>query len=638
MHELAPKVPSAGPVYKQTRPYSRLLAVVLVSLFTPAVLEHPQAAVSGAWSPADVGSPALRGSAQEATCTTSSSCPMFTLTGGGAGVGGTSDQFMFVSQRLTGDGAITVRLLSLSGSVTAEAGLMVRESLAADARHASLLVSAGGVAFRSRTATGGSTASLSVSRGSWLRLERTGPALTASISSDGTQWTVAATQTLTLPSTVYVGLVVTSRAASAIATSTMSNMAVTPTTPTLPSGWAAADVGTAPAAGTASYSNGSFLATSAGMGFGSASDAFRFIYRRVLGDAKLQARVVASEGKVGRQAGIAFRTSLDGGAAEVALVADEAGVLLVWRSAAAQTALKTRVASTIAPVYLQLDRRGSMVTLTYSTDGATWKPITAVSVPFSTELYAGLAVAAGPNGGPAAAAFDRRSLVSVSANMPPVVSLTSPVNAQIFPQGQVVTMTATASDPDDLVARVEFLVNGVKVATDSAAPYSATWTAGSAGIYTLVATATDYEGAVTSSPTVTVTVVSTTTPSTSTSASGSTSTSTSGSTSTSTGSTSGSTSSTGGSSTPTGPWRLTFDAPLDHATLHHYQLDVYNYLSNVRVATRDLGKPAKAGDGSITVDVNTFVSGLPVGYYDAVVRSVLSSGASTGSLPYTFGR
>ena len=614
MRDLAPKVPFAGPVHKQNRRYSNLLAVVLLSLFSSAALEHPEAAISGAWTAADVGSPTLRGSAQESTCSASTGCPLFTLTGGGLGVGGTSDQFMFLSQQLTGDGVITVRLVSLAGSVTAEAGLMVRESLTANARHASLLVGAAGVAFRSRAATGGSTASLTATRGSWLRLERTGPAVTASVSSDGTQWTVVATQTLALPSTVYIGLVVTGRSSTASATTTMSSMAVANTTPTLPSGWASADVGAAPAAGTASYSNGSFIATSAGLGFGSTSDAARFVFRRVLGDAKMSVRVAASEGRAGRQAGIAFRSSLDSRALEIALVADEAGVLLVHRTTAGLAAAKTRVATTVAPVYLQLDRRGSMVTPTYSTDGVTWKPITAVSVAFGTEIYAGVAVAAGANGGLAAAAFDRLSLVSVSANVPPVVALTSPKNAQIFSQGQVVTMGATASDPDDLVARVEFRVNGVKVAADTATPYAASWTASTAGIFTLVATATDYDGAITSSSPVTVTIAPLS------SGSG------------------GSTSTPAPSPTPTGPWRLTFDASIDHATLHHYQLDLYEYRTGLRVVTRDLGKPAKASDGSITVDVDTLVTALPLGVYDAVVRSVLSSGVSSGSSPFTFNR
>ena len=610
MPELAPMVPSAGPVYIQIRPYRRLLAVVFLSLFTPAVLEHPQAAVSGAWTPSDVGSPALRGSAQESACTTATGCPVFTVTGGGLGVTGASDQFMFVSQRLTGDGAITVRLLSLSGSVNAEAGLMVRESLAANARHASLLVRAGGVAFRSRAATGGATASLSVARASWLRLERSGPAVTASISSDGTQWTVAATQTLTLPSIVYVGLVVTGQSSSAIATSTMSSMSVTATTPTLPLGWASADVGAAPAAGTASYSNGSFVATSAGLGFANASDGFRFIYRRVFGDAKLQARVAASEGRAGRQAGIALRTSLDGGAAEVALVADEAGVLLVRRTSAGQTASKARVATTILPVYLQLDRRGSMVTATYSTDGATWKPIMTLSIALPSELFAGVAVAAGPNGGLAAAALDRLSLVSVSANVAPVVSLTSPANAQIFSQGQAVTMTAAASDPDDLVARVEFRVKGVTVATDTASPYSASWIAGTAGIYTLVATATDYDGAVTSSAPVTVTVVST--------------------------SSSGSTS--GSAPPPMSGWRLTFDASQDHAIIQYYSLDVYAVGTRVLVLSKNLGKPARATDGSCSVDVNSWLTALPAGLYEGVVRAVSPSGEKSAGAVGTFTR
>jgi regulation of enolase protein 1 (concanavalin A-like superfamily) len=546
------------------------------------------------------------------------------------------------------------------------------------------------------------------------------------------------------------------------------------------------------------------------LGFANASDGFRFIYRRVLGDTKLQARVVAFQGKPNRQAGIALRGSLDAGAAEVALVADEAGVLLLVRTAAGQTVSKTRVATTLVPVYLQLDRRGSLVTVTYSTDGTAWKAITTLSVAFPSDLFAGLAVAGGPNDGLAAAAFDRLSLVSVSANAAPVVSLTSPATAQIVTQGQVVTMSATASDPDDLVARVEFLVNGATVATDTAAPYSASWTAGTPGSYTLIAKASDYEGAVTSTPPVTVTVVSTTSsPPSGDPTSGSPATTlpqgwasadvgaapTAGTASYSNGSflatsaglgfgnasdgfrfiyqrvvgdaklqarvvssqgkpnrqagivlrasldggavdvalvadeagllllgrtaagqtawkervvttlvpvylqldrrgsmvtvtystdgtvwkpittlsvafpselfvglavaggpnngpatatfdrvsfVSASTSSppSGDPSptTPSGPWRLTFSASLDDATLHHYQLDLYNHLSGVQVVTRDLGKPAKAADGSISVDVNTVVTALPLGSYDAVVRSVLPSGASSPSPPYNFNR
>src|SRR5688500_9550700 len=141
MHGLAPKVPIAGPVFKQLCPTSRRTAILLLSLFTTAVFEQsPEAQTSlGAWTPVDIGSPLQRGSAQQGTCTATTGCPLFTINGSGLGITGASDQFTFLHQRLTGDGAITVRLMSLTGTATAEAGIMIRESLLPSSRHMSLL-------------------------------------------------------------------------------------------------------------------------------------------------------------------------------------------------------------------------------------------------------------------------------------------------------------------------------------------------------------------------------------------------------------------------------------------------------------------------------------------------------------------
>jgi regulation of enolase protein 1 (concanavalin A-like superfamily) len=614
MHDMAPKVPTARPVHKRFCPFSRLLAVVVVSLLSALVgEERPKAdtGLPGTWSAADVGSPAIRGAALEGACTAVTGCPLFTITGAGTGVAGVSDQFMYLSQRLTGDGAVTMRLLSLVGATTVEAGLMVRESLAGSSRHASLLASATGLSFRSRTTTGGATASLALSRGSWLRLERVGPIVTASVSNDGSQWTVAATQTMTLPSTVYVGIAVTSRSATAGAIATVSSMSVSSTTPTLPPGWASADIGSAPSAGTASYSNSSFIAASSAVGFANAADAFRFIYTRTRGDAKLTTRVAASEGRIGRQAGIVLRATLEPGALETALVADDAGIVLVKRTAAAQPSTKTRVSTSVAPVYLQLDRRGSTVTAAYSTDGVTWRTAATATMSFPSEIYAGLAVAAGPNGGVAAAAFDRLSLVSVAANAAPVVSLTAPATGQIFMQGKAVTMTATASDPDDLVARVDFLVNGVKVATDTAAPYTASWIAGTPGVYAVVASAADFDGAVTNSAPALITVIPAVIVGPDVPDSGSDS----------------------DNDTETGPWRLEFDVSADHLLIERYILDIYNKDTGSLVVTRDLGKPTCSLLGACAVDVDALINALPSGVYEVIVRAKGLTGITAG-VPY----
>ncbi|HZI81898.1 MAG TPA: Ig-like domain-containing protein [Vicinamibacterales bacterium] len=529
---------------------------------------------------------------------------MFTISGAGQGIGGTSDQFMFVYQKLTGDGTVKLRLLSLAGTSTMEAGLMMRESLAATARHASILAGATAFTVRSRAATSGATSSVAVARGGWLRLERVGPVITASVSSDGAQWTLVTTQTLTLPATIYVGIAVSSRASTATATATVSSMSVTATTPTMPAGWASSDVGVAPSPGTASYSANSFIAASHGAGLSGAADAFRFIYTRTRGDAKLTARVAASQGRPGRQAGVVLRTALDAGAPAVAVLADESGLLFVARGGPGQAALQKRISTNVAPVFVQLDRKGSMVTVAHSLNGTTWSTAATIGVPFGTDLYAGMAVAAGPNGGPAAAAFDKLSLVSVAANVPPVVSLTSPKGGQSFTVGTSIPLTAIASDPDDLVARVDFLVNGVKVASDTAAPYAAAWTAAAAGSYSVKATAFDFDGAATTSTAASITVGSVTAPPT--------------------------------TSTGTGTWRLEFGASVDHAKLDYYQVEIYG--PNLPLPLiRNIGKPALDASRNCRVDLNSVITALPLGQYSVIVRAV-AGGWSSPSSPYSFAR
>jgi hypothetical protein len=140
MHELAPKVPRAGAVHKSIYLSVRVVAVVLVSLLTVAVSGKPVEAAGNplnpvglpnSWTAADVGAPAVRGSASDAACSNPTACPVFSISGAGLGIGGSSDQFMFLYQRLTGDGVVVMRLQTLAGTPTVEAGLMIRESLSA---------------------------------------------------------------------------------------------------------------------------------------------------------------------------------------------------------------------------------------------------------------------------------------------------------------------------------------------------------------------------------------------------------------------------------------------------------------------------------------------------------------------------
>jgi hypothetical protein len=92
-------------------------------------------------------------------------------------------------------------------------------------------------------------------------------------------------------------------------------------------------------------------------------------------------------------------------------------------------------------------------------------------------------------------------------NAPPTVSLTvQPVTAQAAFATAGLDLEAAASDPDGLVARVEFYAGFEKLAEVDATPYAANWTNVPAGTYTFTAVAVDNAGARATSAPVTLTV------------------------------------------------------------------------------------------------------------------------------------
>jgi hypothetical protein len=96
--------------------------------------------------------------------------------------------------------------------------------------------------------------------------------------------------------------------------------------------------------------------------------------------------------------------------------------------------------------------------------------------------------------------------ITVNANTPPTVDMTSPVDGATFTSPATVNLAATASDADGTVTKVEFFNGAAKLGEDTSAPYSFTWNGVAAGTYTLTARATDNVGAITSSSAATITV------------------------------------------------------------------------------------------------------------------------------------
>ena len=91
-------------------------------------------------------------------------------------------------------------------------------------------------------------------------------------------------------------------------------------------------------------------------------------------------------------------------------------------------------------------------------------------------------------------------------NLPPTVSMTSPIDGAGFTTPATVTLTADAADPDDAVTRVEFFAGAASLGSSSTAPYGVTWPDAPAGQYSLTAVATDGRGARTTSEPVLITI------------------------------------------------------------------------------------------------------------------------------------
>jgi Bacterial Ig domain len=178
------------------------------------------------WASQDIGAPGLAGSASAAG-------GVFTVNGGGDDIFGTSDDFHFVWQAMTGDGEIRVRVTAVQPTNGyAKAGVMIRESLAANSRHAMMYITPGvGTRFVRRTSTGGASAQNAgplVKAPYWLRLTRVGNLFQGYTSPNGVNWTSVGSVTMTLPSQVYFGLAVTAYDNTKLNTSTFDNVTATP--------------------------------------------------------------------------------------------------------------------------------------------------------------------------------------------------------------------------------------------------------------------------------------------------------------------------------------------------------------------------------------------------------------------------
>jgi YVTN family beta-propeller protein len=91
-------------------------------------------------------------------------------------------------------------------------------------------------------------------------------------------------------------------------------------------------------------------------------------------------------------------------------------------------------------------------------------------------------------------------------NVPPSVSITAPTNGASFAQGVAIALTASATDPDGTVSKVEFYDGASLLASDTTAPYGFNWTNAALGSHALTAKAYDAYGASAISVVVNITI------------------------------------------------------------------------------------------------------------------------------------
>ena len=172
-------------------------------------LEPDSTSVS--WTGVDVGVVAVPGRAEEVG-------EELRVLAAGEDIWASEDSFFFVQVPAEGDVDVRARVgVTDAPDAWAKAGVMVRGGLAADSSHAFLGVTPGGaLEFIWRAADGSGSESKVVQQADysgWVRLLRSGGAVTAFTSADGVAWEEFGATSVNLPQAAHAGVAVTSKVA-----------------------------------------------------------------------------------------------------------------------------------------------------------------------------------------------------------------------------------------------------------------------------------------------------------------------------------------------------------------------------------------------------------------------------------------
>jgi hypothetical protein len=382
---------------------------LLLLIFTAPLIK---AAAPPGWNVQTLGSPSQLGSVTytEATGQTAVSGP-------GHQLEGTTDNFQFIYQELSGDGEIVARVAGVTNPASyPRAGLMLRASLAPDSQHIEVFSSgSSGLSYRTRDTPGASTQGHSRRDGGtpvWMKLARLGPRVTCYTSVDGELWTeLDATSSIGLPPTIYAGFSASSNIFNGGAVSTFDHLSVRQAGP-VPAEATASLIG-ANTAGAVSAHNGGYVLSSTGGNLGGSTPGLLFYQVPFSGDGEIRARVTGlSSLETNSSVGLMVRGSLQPDAVYASVAVSATGLKRQHITEAGANAI-----SAYAPggpvVWLKLVRNGVLFTAFSSTDGTTWQALAkpfSIGVGIGSEALFGITLVGGGNG----TAFAQASVDQVS--------------------------------------------------------------------------------------------------------------------------------------------------------------------------------------------------------------------------------
>ena len=411
-------------VTSSVRVFWILLATIAALSLVPATA-GAQGLPSG-WAARDIGSVGASGSS-------SGSGGSIVARGSGADIWGSADGFQFAYRTLTGDGEVVTQVTGLDYlNVWTKAGVMMRESLSAGSRHAFMLVSAGkGAAFQRRTSTGGSTAHTDGGSGwggYYVKIARTGNTFDAYKSGDGYNWTWVGSENISMSSTIYVGVAVTSHYYGALATASFNATAVNeaaasaPASSSLPSGWGSQDIGGVGAGGWASGSGSSINVSGSGADIWGGADEFHFAYQSMSGDGTIVARVDSIDYlNAWSKGGVMMRDSLSAGSAHALMLVSAGKGLAFQRRSSSGGATYNTAGAGNGPAFVKLSRSGNTFSAYQSGDGYNWTFVGSEWISMGSTIYVGLAVTSHADGSVSTASFSSVA-VSAGGEAPPAAS------------------------------------------------------------------------------------------------------------------------------------------------------------------------------------------------------------------------